>query len=78
MSETNNDWRARADDLQRRGGVPEKRAKVIALVEAGRTHAEVADELGLKSRGEVGTHVQRYRQQDKSRADWLSEHGPDL
>ena len=77
MSETN-DWRARADDLHRRGGVPKKRAKAVALVEAGRTHAEVADELDLKSRGEVGTHVQRYRETDKSRADWLSEHGPEI
>jgi len=77
MSEAN-DWRARADELDHCGGVPTKRAKAIALVETGRTHAEVADQLGLKNRGEVGTHVHRYRQQDKSRADWLSEHGPDL
>ncbi|WP_058366942.1 hypothetical protein [Haloparvum sedimenti] len=65
-------------ELHQKGGVPEKRAQVVALVEADRTHAEVADVLDLTNRSEVATHVNRYRNQDMAQARWLSEHGPDI
>jgi hypothetical protein len=51
---------------------------VVALVSAGRTHAEVADELGLKHRSNVAQHVKRYRTQDRATAVWLAEHGPEI
>ena len=71
-------WEDRAAELRDQGGLPEKRAKVIALVEEGRTHAEVQDELGLSARGEVGTHVARYRKEDRPESQWLAAHGPEI
>jgi len=71
------DWRERARELQAYGGVPERRAQVVALVEAGRTHREVADELGLSNRGHVHTYVTDYRD-DVAESRWLAEHGPEV
>ena len=72
------DWQALAQRLQDHGDVPERRAEVVALVAAGRTHAEVADELGLEHRSNVAQHVKRYRTQDRAAAVWLAEHGPEI
>lgn len=76
MPETDT-WEALATRLAAHG-VPKKRARVVALVASGRTHAEVADELSLSNRGEVGTHVQRYRDRDLANARWLADHAPDI
>ncbi|WP_330633677.1 helix-turn-helix domain-containing protein [Halocatena halophila] len=66
----------RAEELNELGGIPEKRAQVVALIEKGFTHQEVADELGMEHRSEVGVHVDRYRNQDLPGAKWLVEKGP--
>jgi DNA-binding NarL/FixJ family response regulator len=75
---TADDWQRLAQRLQDHGDVPERRAEVVALVAAGRTHAEVADELGLEHRSNVAQHVKRYRMQDRAAAVWLAEHGPEI
>ena len=72
------DWRALAVDLWTEGGLPAKRARVVALVATGHTHAETAERLNLNSRSEVSTHVARYRDDDLPDARWLAEHGPEL
>ena len=71
-------WRNLAVDLWTEGGLPAKRARVVALVATGRTHAETAERLGLSSRSEVSTHIARYRDGDLPEARWLAEHGPEL
>ncbi len=70
-------WQARARDLHEHGGVPETRAKAIALVETDRGLQEAGDVLGMDRRN-VHTHVERYRNQDLEPARWLAENGPDL
>jgi DNA-binding NarL/FixJ family response regulator len=70
-------WHERARALHEHGGVPERRAEVVALLADGRTHAEVADELGLESRSNVGTHARLYREQ-RERSAWLVDRGPDV
>lgn len=78
MSETTSeaDWRELAEDLQSEGDIPERQAQVVALIEAGLTHQETADEIGIE-RGNVSTHVRRYRE-TRETADWLAEHGPEV
>lgn len=70
-------WRELAEKLFQHG-VPKRRAEVVALIERGRTHAEVADELGLSNRSAVGVHVDRYRNQDLPDARWLAENAPEI
>ena len=78
MSETAPDgWRERARELHERGGVHERRAEVAALAEQGLTNQEIADTLGLDSRGSVWQHIDWYRD-DRDQAEWLAEHGPEL
>jgi len=79
MSETAaEDWRELADELHERGGVPERRAEVVALVATGHSYSETAAELGLNSRPNVAQHVKRYREEDVPAAEWLAEHGPEI
>lgn len=75
---SDNNWREVAVELWTEGGIPAKRARVVALVASGRTHAEVAEELHLNHRGEVSTHVSRYRSKDLPNARWLAENGPEI
>jgi len=70
-------WEERAEELHEKGGVAQKQAKVVALIETGRTHQEVKDELGLDKRSEVSTHVRRYRD-NRDEVEWLAEHGPEI
>jgi len=77
-SETDNlTWEERAEELHEKGGVAQKQAKVVALIETGRTHQEVKDELGLDKRSEVSTHVRRYRD-NRDEIEWLANFGPDI
>lgn len=76
MSQQQN-WEDRARELHERGGVAKRQAQVVALIETGCTHQEVKDELGLDSRGEVSTHVRRYRN-NRDEADWLAAFGPEI
>jgi hypothetical protein len=77
MSESKSDWRGLADRLYDHG-VPRKRARVVALIHCGRTHSQVADELGMSNRNEVSTHVRRYRTEDLPNARWLAENAPEI
>lgn len=70
-------WEERAEELHEKGGVAQKQAKVVALIETGRTHQEVKDELGLDKRSEVSTHVRRYRD-NRDEGEWLANFGPDI
>lgn len=60
-------------------GVPEKRARVVALVAAGHSYREIADrdDVGVSVPGGVANYVADYRQQLEE-AVWLAEHGPEL
>ncbi len=76
MNQTNTDWRQRADELQERGGVPERRAEIVALREQGRTYQEIVDATEINYTSNVSRHLDAYREQlDKAR--WLAEEGPD-
>ena len=75
-NDSNTDWRERAAELAAHG-VPERRAEVVALIEIGHTHSEVADILDLDTRSNVGTHVQRYRE-NQANAEWRAEHAPNI
>ncbi len=92
MSETNTgsqddadeqhaNWQARADELHAHG-IPERRAAVVAMVEAGLTYREIAAELGFGSdnddESQVATHVKLYRTEDLPNARWLAENGPEI
>jgi hypothetical protein len=70
------DWRDVADELYGSGDVPERRAEVVALVDAGRTHQEIADKLGIE-RQNVSKHVARYRDQ-RAASDWLLSEAPQI
>ena len=70
-------WRERARDLHEHGGVPERRAEVVALAEQGLTNEEIAAKFDLDSRGSVWQRIDRYRT-DRDKAAWLAEHGPEL
>lgn len=70
-------WEDRAKEIQEKGGVAERQAQVVALIETGRTHQEVKDELGLDNRSEVSTHVRRYREK-RDKAEWLADFGPKI
>ena len=79
MSESEaDDWRELAECLQERGGVPDRRSQVVALIATGRTHSEAQDELGLENRSTGALHVKAYREQDLPEANWLSENGPEI
>jgi len=71
------DWQQLAKELSEHG-VPQRRAEVVALVSKGRTHSEVADELGLSDRSAVSVHLTRYRSQDLPNARWLVKNAPDV
>ena len=70
-------WDERAEEVHKKGGVAKKQAQVVALIEAGRTHQEVKDELDLDNRSEVSTHVRRYRD-NRDEVEWLANFGPDI
>jgi orotate phosphoribosyltransferase-like protein len=70
------DWRDAADRLADHG-VPYKRAEVVALVDAGFTHAEIVDELDMSSRGAVSNQVKRYRE-NRANAEWIVAEGPEI
>lgn len=70
-------WEDVAEELTERGDVSWRRAQVVALIDDGRTHAEVAEELDLSDRREVSTHVRRYRD-SRDKTEWLAEYGPEI
>lgn len=74
------EWQQRADELHEHGGVPEQRAKVVALRERGDTYGEIAATLGFGSndddRSQVKRHLDSYQEQ-RDDAGWLVENGPD-
>lgn len=77
--ETAADWEELASQLHEQGGVPERRAQVVAMLAATEmSHAAVQEELGLSSRGQVSNHVRRYREEDVSQAEWLAENAPEI
>lgn len=67
-------WRKRAEQLEKHG-VPPRRAEVVALIEAGKTHSEVKEILGLNYRSNVGTHIGKYADQWEN-LEWLLENAP--
>lgn len=70
-------WRALAADLETHG-VPERRAQIVALrAHTDRTYQEIADHLGLESKGSVGNQIQTYRE-TRENAQWLATHAPDV
>ena len=69
-------WQERAADLQEHG-IPKRRAQVVALIEAGHTHTETAEKLGMAHRSNVGVHVAQYREQYAD-IEWLAAHAPDI
>lgn len=77
--ETADGWEDLAEDLQEHGGIPERRAQVVALLAAtDKSHADVQEELGLSSRGQITNHVSRYREEDLPQAKWLAENAPEI
>lgn len=73
-TQTDAGWQGRAAELHNSGGVPDRRAEVVALRENGLTHAAIADEIDI-SRSVVTNHLRAYAESlDKAR--WLLEHGP--
>lgn len=75
--DTEQTWEERAAELHEKGNVAKRQAQVVALIETGRTHQEVKDELGLDNRSEVSTHVRRYRE-NRDEVEWLADFGPDI
>jgi len=71
------DWQQRAQELFESGDLPERRSQVVALIEAGYTHSEVADERDIL-RSNVAQHVRRYRNKDLQPAQWLVENAPEI
>lgn len=72
------DWVERARELHEEGGVPERRAEVVALIEAGCSHTQAAEILGLNNRSNVASHLRDYREEDLPQAKWLAENGPEV
>lgn len=65
----------RALELQAHG-IPERRAEVAALREAGLTYSEIVEETGSEGpnhRGDVSKHLQAYNSQIHQ-ARWLAQH----
>ncbi len=57
-------------------GIPDRRAEVAALREAGLTYSEIVEATGSQGpnhRGDVSTHLQAYNRQIQN-AKWLAEH----
>jgi len=57
-------------------GIPDRRAEVAALREAGLTYSEIVEATGAQGpnhRGDVSTHLQAYNRQLQN-AKWLAEH----
>jgi hypothetical protein len=77
-AEDTEDWKQLAEQLHERGGVAQRRAKVVALVATGRTHEETKEMLGYSSMGSISNHIERYRNEDRPEAEWLAEHGPEV
>jgi len=81
MSGQDAEWSELAELLHKKGGVPEKRAKAVALVYSGYTYDDAADELGIEAksrRSQIAQHVKRYREQDLTEAQWLVNEGPEV
>lgn len=74
---TDMDWQERGEQLECHG-VPKRRARIVALAEQGNSHQEIADELGLSSRGSIYNQIEKYRDEDRPNAEWLAEHGPEV
>jgi len=75
LSKSKPEWRERADELHERGGVPERRAEVVALRESGMKYAEIVDATDINYTSNVSRHLDAYREQlDDAR--WLAESGP--
>ena len=72
------DWKRLADQLHERGGVAQRRAQVVALIATGHKQEETKEILGYSSMGSISNHIERYREQDRPEAEWLSEHGPEI
>lgn len=73
-------WHELAEQLEARG-VPEQRANVVALRDAGHSYSEIAAKLEFgannNDRSQVHRHLEAYREQ-RANAVWLSEHGPEV
>lgn len=69
------DWHDRAEQLHEAGGVPERRAQVVALREAGHSYGEIADALDVESASSMRLQVVEYLGQREDAA-WLLDHGP--
>lgn len=74
MDVTLDNWQERADELNERGGVPPRRAQVVALKEAGLRQREIAERLGL-TEGSVSGHVSSYEDQ-REQSKWLLREAP--
>ena len=72
------DWEELAEQLHKQGGLPERRAEVVAMAAHGIPQPEIADEMGYSSLGSVSNHIERYRDEDQPAAEWLAEHGPEI
>lgn len=69
-------WRERVAELQDHG-IPDRRAEVATLIDAGYTHREAQHALGLNNRATVGQHVADYREQMED-AYWLVNNAPQI
>jgi len=82
MSESNTDtdtgWRELAEQLQAQGGVPPRRAEIVALVATGHSYEDIRQRFDYSGKGAVGETVRRYREEDLEEATWLHEHGPEV
>lgn len=66
-----------AEDLTAHG-VPERRAKIVALAsKTDLTYQEIATELDVESKGSVGNQIREYRRTIEN-GRWLVEHAPDV
>lgn len=72
------DIEERARELHANGGIPEKRARIVAAAELRPdwTHKDIQKALNLSSRGNVGRALGKY-EDDLEEAKWLVEYGPD-
>lgn len=65
--------RNRATDLSEKGGLPERNAEVIALVEAGHSYREIEDLIGI-DKSTIADHVSNYRDRLDG-SEWLVDNG---
>ncbi len=62
------DFQELAEQLQGKGNIPPKRARVVSPVDVGFSYREVADIPVIEKPDEVSTHVKRYRYGDLKHA----------